>query len=68
MVREAGAGEQALPGSPRALADAVVRLAQSSPAERAAMGCSARAWVVREHSRAVLASRLDHILRELIAA
>jgi hypothetical protein len=31
------------------------------------MGLAGRAWVAREHSRPVLAERLDGMLRELVA-
>jgi glycosyltransferase involved in cell wall biosynthesis len=67
MVRAAGAGEQAEPGSAESLADAVRRLAARAADERAAMGRAAREWVTREHGRPVLADRLDVALRELIA-
>jgi glycosyltransferase involved in cell wall biosynthesis len=68
MVEQAGAGEQAVDDSGAALADAVLRLASRTPEERRAMGASARAWVAREHSRTVLAERLDHALRGVIGA
>ena len=67
MVADAGAGEQAANSSGAALADAIRRLASRSPEERAKMGLAGRAWVAREHSRPVLAERLDGMLRELIA-
>lgn len=66
MVEAAGGGEQANPGSAKSLADAVVRLYERSADERAAMGRSAREWVVKEHGRPVLAQRLDHALREVL--
>ncbi len=66
MVRDAGAGEQAAGGSGEELAAAVRRLVDRSPEERAAMGEAGRTWVSREHGRAVLAERLDGILRELV--
>jgi hypothetical protein len=50
-----------------ALADAVRRLVARPRAEREKMGLAGRAWVGREHSRPVLAERLDGMLRELIA-
>jgi glycosyltransferase involved in cell wall biosynthesis len=68
MVRDAGAGEQAADNSGTALADAIVRLAARSPAERRRMGDHARAWVAREHGRQTLAARLDDMLRELLPA
>lgn len=67
MVADAGAGEQAADSSGAALADAIRRLVARSRDERARMGLAGRAWVAREHSRPVLAERLDSVLRELIA-
>ena len=67
MVRSAGAGEQAAPGSGASLADAVARMADRSAAERASMGRSGRAWVSREHGRGILAERLDGLLRGLVS-
>jgi glycosyltransferase involved in cell wall biosynthesis len=66
MMRAAGAGEQAEPGSAGSLADAILRLAKRPAEERAAMGRSARDWVRREHRAPVLAERLDAALRELL--
>lgn len=66
MLAAAKGGEQAEPGSAQSLADAIVRLYERSHEERAEMGRSAREWVTREHSREVLADRLDGMLRELI--
>lgn len=66
MLRDASAGEQAADASPRALADAILRLAQRAPAALRTMGEAGRAWVGREHGRAVLAQRLDSALRELV--
>lgn len=67
IVEAAGAGEVALPGSARSLADAVLRLADCTAAERQAMGRAGRAWVERERDRPVLAKRLDVVLRGVIA-
>ena len=66
MVADAGAGEQANDSSGAALADAIRRLVARPPAEREEMGLAGRAWVAREHSRPVLAERLDGMLRELV--
>jgi glycosyltransferase involved in cell wall biosynthesis len=68
MVRDAGAGEQAEAGSGVALADAILRMASRTPQERAAMGRSARNWVLREHGRPALADRLDRALRGVLAS
>ncbi len=53
--------------SPRALANAVLRLAQRTPDALRAMGDAGRAWVGREHGRPVLAQRLNAALRTLVA-
>jgi glycosyltransferase involved in cell wall biosynthesis len=66
MVEQAEAGEQAADGSPEELAAAIERLADRSAEERAQLGRSGRAWVTREHSRTVLAERLDGVLRNLL--
>ena len=50
-----------------ALADAVLEMANLPRQQREAMGSAGRVWVAREHSRPVLAERLDHALRQLIA-
>jgi len=68
MLREARAGEQTTDASPRALANAILRLAQRSPQDLRAMGDSARAWVGREHGRPVLAQRIDAALRPLVTS
>ncbi len=66
MVHAAGAGEQARDSSATALAEAIVRLAARSAEERRRMGSAAREWVAAEHGRAVLAERLDQVLRPLV--
>lgn len=66
MVRDARAGEQAEDSSAAALAAAVVRLAERSPAERRAMGAAGREWVTREHDRPVLADRMEAMLHSLL--
>ena len=68
MLRDAGAGEQAVDSSARALAEAVIRLARRSAEVQTDMGASGRAWVAREHSRGVLAQRLDAALRPLLGS
>ena len=67
LLRDSGAGEQAADSSPRALADAILRLAQRTPDALRAMGDAGRDWVGREHGRTVLAQRLDAALRQLVA-
>ncbi len=66
MVRRAGAGELAEGGSPSDLARATVALADRSMEERRAMGQAGREWVIRQHDRPVLATRLDEALRTLL--
>jgi len=66
MLRSASAGEQAADATPRALANAILRLAQQTPDALRAMGDAGRAWVGREHGRPVLAQRLDAALRALV--
>lgn len=66
MVASAGAGEQATNASGAALAAAIRRLASRSLCERKRMGLAGREWVGREHSRPVLAARLDTVLRQLL--
>jgi glycosyltransferase involved in cell wall biosynthesis len=67
MLRAARGGEQAADGSAAALADAITRFSSRAVHERLAMGQAGREWVEREHSRPVLARRLDAVLRELTA-
>ena len=67
MLHAAGAGEQAADSSPRALADAILRLAQQTPDALRTMGDGGRDWIGREHARPVLAQRLDAALRPLVA-
>ena len=67
MLRDAQAGEQAVDASPRALADALIRMAERNAATRAAMGAAGRNWVAREHGRPLLAERLDSALRPLLS-
>jgi len=66
MLRDATAGAQAADASPRALATAILELAQQPPDALRAMGDAGRDWVGSEHSRPVLAQRLDTALRQLV--
>lgn len=68
LLAASGAGEQAADASPRALADAILHLTGRSNEERTAMGERGRAWLAREHGRAVVAERLDTTLRALLPA
>lgn len=66
MVADAGAGVQARNSSAEALAEAIRALRTVAPARRVTMGRDARAWVCREHSRGVLASRLEEALESAL--
>lgn len=66
IVVAARCGVLAQPGSGKSLANAIVDLAGRSFKERVEMGHSARARVTWEHCRAVLADRLDGMLREWV--
>jgi len=66
LLRAAGAGVQAGDSSGAALAEAIRRLAAMPPGERASLGVRGRIWVTAEHSRSILAARLDSALRELL--
>ena len=56
-VAEAGCGLTVAPESATAVADGLRRLAQLTPAERAAMGERGRAFVLAHHTYAVLAQK-----------
>jgi len=58
-VREAGAGFSVAPEDPRALADAVKRMRDTAPADRAAMGRRGIEYVRKHHDIGVLAARLE---------
>ena len=62
-VAEAGCGLTVAPESPVAVAAGLRELAACSRAERAAMGERGRAFVVAQHSYAVLAARFIEALR-----
>lgn len=67
VVRESGCGLVAPPGDARAIADAVLRLRDTPPAERAAMGAAGRDYVGRHFAREALAARYLDILRRVAA-
>ena len=58
-VRRSGGGLAIPPEDPRALADALIRLAELPREEREAMGARGRDYVAREHTYPVLAARLE---------
>lgn len=57
LVREGGCGFTVPPEDPAALADAVRRLVDTAPADRAALGQNGRRFVLEHHDVRVLASR-----------
>jgi glycosyltransferase involved in cell wall biosynthesis len=57
---------QARSTSAEALADAIHRLQALSPEDRQRMGREGRHWVKQHHSREVLGTRLDEVLRDVI--
>ncbi len=65
IVDTAGAGLTFAPGDPRALADAVLRLASLPAGEREAMGRRGRAALVGQHDLAALGERLSRLIEEL---
>lgn len=65
IVDAACAGLTFAPGDPRALADAVLRLASMPPAEREAMGRRGRAALEGQHDLAQLGARLAQLVEEL---
>ncbi|HEX6041626.1 glycosyltransferase family 4 protein, partial [Longimicrobium sp.] len=65
IVHESGGGVVAPPGDPRGIADAVLRLRDTPPAQRAAMGAAGRAYVGRHYAREALAARYLEILRRV---
>jgi glycosyltransferase involved in cell wall biosynthesis len=66
MLRDAQAGEQADDGSAEALARAIMRMANRTPAERKRMSASGRKWVTSEHGRPQLAARLEVALKRAL--
>lgn len=67
-VRKAGAGLSVPPGDPRALAEAIARLAALPAGEHARMGAAGRAYVEHHHAFTALAGRLAQVLEESCAA
>ncbi len=61
-VAEAGCGLTVPPESPRAVADGLMQLAASSPADRALIGERGRAFVLANHTYPVLARRFIEAL------
>ena len=65
VLSEADAGIVVAPGSPRAMADAIVRLADD-PACRESMGARGRRFVEAGYSRTSTARRIERAMRELV--
>lgn len=65
VIEEAQAGLVSPAGDGVALADRVVRLLNTPPSERAAMGARGRAYAAREFNRDQLVTRLERELAEL---
>jgi glycosyltransferase involved in cell wall biosynthesis len=61
-VAEGGAGYSVPAEDPRALAEALVTMADLPPEQRRAMGQRGIAWVKRHHDVRLLADRLEGIL------
>lgn len=65
VVRRSGGGLTCAAGDAAGLAAAVLKLAMSSPAERAEMGRRGKAFSAKEFDRAMLITRLEEWLRKL---
>lgn len=68
LVDTACAGLTFAPGDPRALAEAVLRLARMPASEREAMGRRGRAALEGQHDLAALGARLSELVGELASA
>jgi len=64
-VAEAGAGITVPPQNPKAMAEAVYRLATLSPEVRAEMGKRGRTYVESHHSYQRLGEQLNYLLEEV---
>jgi len=65
-VAEAGAGVSVPPEDPQAMANAILRLRDMSPLERAAMGKRGRAYALQNHNLPHLAERLEQFLENIV--
>jgi glycosyltransferase involved in cell wall biosynthesis len=66
-VEEARCGLTVPPQDPEALAEAIVKLYQMSPEERAKMGKRGREYVEKHHDIRKLAAHLEEVLHSLVA-
>lgn len=67
VVEHSGGGVCCPPGDPRAMADAVRRLAGLSPAERRRLGAAGREAYLARYTRAVQTARIEELLRGVAA-
>lgn len=67
-VEDSGAGLTVEPGSPEALAQAIIAIASLSPSEREKMGERGRAYVEENHGFEQLAGQLATMLNEITGA
>jgi glycosyltransferase involved in cell wall biosynthesis len=65
VVDQAHAGIPVPPGDPKALAEAILRLAQN-PTEARLMGCRGRQYIEQYFDRAVLANQLACLFQDLV--
>jgi glycosyltransferase involved in cell wall biosynthesis len=66
-VEEAGCGFTIPPRDPDALAEAVIKLYQMSPQERAEMGKRGREYVEKHHDIRKLAAQLESVLQSVLS-
>jgi glycosyltransferase involved in cell wall biosynthesis len=66
-IEEAQCGLTVPPQDPEALAEAIVKLYQMSPEERAKMGKRGREYVEKHHDIRKLAAHLEEVLHSLVA-
>jgi glycosyltransferase involved in cell wall biosynthesis len=67
-VEEAHCGLTVPPENPQALAEAVIKLYQMSPEERAVMGKRGREYVEKHHDIRKLAAHLERVLQSLVSS
>jgi glycosyltransferase involved in cell wall biosynthesis len=67
-VEEAHCGLTVPPENPQALAEAVIKLYQMSPEERAEMGKRGREFVEKHHDIRKLAAHLERVLQSLVSS
>jgi glycosyltransferase involved in cell wall biosynthesis len=65
LIREADCGAITPPGDPKAMADAIGRMASADPADRARMGANARAYLHEHFDKRRIIDRYESVLLEL---